>query len=154
MRPYDPEQFGRMLAGTMDGLRHAGYDYSVRRLRSHRDSKCVTLPLQVRGYLNLKCGDWLAFGSTPWRGMVAFIRVTADQYESFADDRRKEFRQLARKVQGKKHGVFVTIPTKVCDILLAELGDFLIFALTPTSGVVSISAIKGGGDSAGSRRSG
>lgn len=152
MRPYDPEQFGSMLAGTLNGMRHAGHDYSVRRLRRHRDSYCVTLPLQVRGYLDVKRGDWLAFGSTPWRGMVAFIRVTAGQYESFPDDSRKEFRQLARKVQGKKSAVFVTVPTKVRELLSAEVGDFIVFGLSPTSGAISISAIKGGGDPAGSRR--
>ena len=66
----------------------------------------------------------------------------------------KEFRKLARRVQGKKGGLFVRISPMVREILSAEIGDSLIFGIAPGRAMVTIAAIKGGGESAGSRRPG
>ncbi len=131
-----------------------GYDYPVRRLRRSGGASCVTLPLQVRNSLALERGDWLVFGETPWPGLAAFVKISAEQYERIAADGRKEFRQLARKVQGKESTLSVAVPSAIRKILLAEPGDHLIFGLTPQPGVLSISAIKGGDGSTGGRRSG
>ena len=154
VRPYDPADVDKMAAGVERSMQMAGYDYPVRKLRKRGNSNCVTLPLQVRNYLGLVYGDWLAFGSTPCRGLVGFVRVTAAQYEAIAADGHKEFRKLARKVQGKKGTLGVDVPPAVCKLLSAEAGDS--FHFSPRSGqcVVNISAIKGGGESAGSRRTG
>ncbi len=154
MRPEDPDDSVKMAAGVLKGMQLAGYDYPIRKLRKCGNSICVTLPLQVRGFLALECGDWLAFGSTPWRGLAVFVRVPADQYEALAADGRKEFRKFARKIPKGKGPMFVRIPLAIRKILSAEVGDFLIFGLTPVDGVISICAIKGGGESAGSRSAG
>ena len=154
VRPYDPADVDKMAAGVERGMQLAGYDYPVRKLRKTEAGCCVTLPLQVRGFLALERGDWLAFGSTPWRGLAVFVRVTTKQYEAIAADGRKEFRKLARKIPKGKGPMFVRIPLAIRKILSAEVGDFLIFGLTPADGVISLCAIKGGGDSAGSRRTG
>ncbi len=154
MRPPDPDDAGRIAAGVLRSIELAGYDWPVRNISKSNGSVYVTLPLQVRDCLDVKPGDWLVFGETPWPGVAAFLKVTAEQNEAIAADGRKEFRQLARKVQGKKGPLRFNIPKAVRKILSAEPGDSLIFGLTPVSGVISISAVKGGGDSAGSRRSG
>lgn len=154
MRPEDPGDSCRIAAGVLKSIQKGGYDYPVRKMRRSGNSTIATLPLQVLGFLDVKGGDWLTFGATPWRGVAAFIKVTADQYDRIAADGRKDFRKLARKVQARKRGVIVAIPPAICKLLSAEVGDSLIFGLTPTPGVISIAAIKGGGNSAGSRRSG
>lgn len=154
VRPYDPADVDKIAAGILHSMQLAGYDYPVRKLRRHSDTNCVTLPLQVRGFLGLENGDWLVFGSTPWRGLAAFVRVPDDQYQAIAADGRKEFRKLARKIQGKCRMRSVAIPPAICEILSAEPGDSLIFGLTPASGLISLCAIKGGRNSHGSRRTG
>ncbi|MBA7475500.1 hypothetical protein ES707_10871 [subsurface metagenome] len=154
VRPYDPADVDRIAAGVERSMQMAGYDYPIRKLRKRGNSNCVTLPLQVRSYLALERGDWLAFGFTRWAGVAAFVKVTAAQYEAITADGRKEFRKLARKVQGRKGTLGVDVPPAVCKLLSAEAGDS--FHFSPRSGqcVVNISAIKGGGESAGSRRTG
>jgi len=154
MRPQDPDDLDKIATGVLRSMQLSGYDYPIRKLRRAGDIRCVTLPLQVRNYFKLKGGDWLVFGSTRWPGVAAVVRVTADQYECIAADGRKEFRKLARKVQGKKGGVTIAVPAAVREILSAEVGDFLMFGLAPRASMVTIAAIKGGGDSAGSRRTG
>ncbi|MBA7484475.1 hypothetical protein ES707_20002 [subsurface metagenome] len=154
VRPYDPADVDKIAVGIERGMQLAGYDYPVRKLRKTKAGCCVTLPMQVRNYLGLEYGDWLAFGSTPWLGLAAFVRVTTKQYEAIAVDGRKEFRKLARKIPKGKGQMFVRIPLAIRKILSAEVGDFLIFGLTPADGVISLCAIKGGGDSAGIRRTG
>lgn len=154
MRPEDPAEVERMAAGVLCSMRLAGYDYPVRRLRRSRDSTCVTLPLQVRNFLALERGDWLVFGETPWRGVAAFAKVSDEQYQLITADGRKEFRKLARKIQGTGRMVFVVIPPAICKLLSAEVWDPLIFGLAPRPGMITIAVVKGGGDSTGSRRSG
>jgi hypothetical protein len=132
----------------------AGYDYPVRRLRRCGDSCCVTLPLQVRGFLAVKRGDWLAFGATPWRGVAAFLAVTDEQYQAIAAEGRQDFRRLARKVQSGSGSVFVNIPQGICEILAAEIGNFLMFGISPWPNMITLAVVKGGGESTGSRRSG
>ena len=154
MRPEDPSDADKISAGVLRSMQLAGFDYPVRQLRRPGDTTCVTLPLQVRGFLALERGDWLAFGETPWRGLAAFVKVTAEQYDCIAADGRKEFQRLARKVQGGNGSLFVNIPPPICEILSADVGDFFIFGLASRPGVITISAIKGGGESAGSRRTG
>ncbi|GAI70977.1 unnamed protein product [marine sediment metagenome] len=154
MRPQDPDDLNKIATGALRSMELSGYDYPIRKLRRSGDVCCVTLPLQVRGFLELRGGDWLTFGSTRWSGVVAFVKVTADQYECIAADGRKDFRKLARKVQGKKGGVRVSVPPAIREILSAKVGDFLMFGLGPRASMITIAAIKGGGDSAGSRRTG
>ncbi len=154
MRPEDPDDSVKMAAGVLRSMQLAGFDYPIRKLRRSGDSYCVTLPLQVRRFLNIECGDWLAFGSTPWRGVAAFVVVTDEQYQCSAADGRKEFRKLARKVQGRKSLLFVNIPQPVCEIMSAEIGDSLYFGIRSQQRVVDVAAIKAGGDSAGCRRTG
>lgn len=154
MRPQDPDDLDKIATGALRGMELSGYDYPIRRLRRAGDMNCVTLPLQVRNYFKLKGGDWLVFGCTRWPGVAAFVRVTPDQYECIAADGRKEFRKLARKVQNRRRGVSVSVPPAICKILIAEVGDSLMFGLAPRANMVTIAAIKGGGDSAGSRRTG
>ncbi len=154
VRPYDPADVDKIAAGVERSMQMAGYDYPIRKLRKRGNSTCVTLPLQVRSYLALERGDWLAFGFTRWAGVAAFVKVTADQYEAIAADGRKEFRKLARKVQGRKGMLGVAVPPAVCKILSAEVGDSFHFSPRSGQSVVNISAIKGGGESAGSRSTG
>ncbi len=154
MRPYDSDDRAKMAAGVYKSLQQKGYEYPVRPLRHHKESYCVTLPMQVRNYLGLEYGDWLAFGSTPCRGLVGFVRVTAEQYEAIAADGHKEFRKLARKIMNHGGSLVIRIPPAVRKILSAEVGDSLIFDIAPGRGTVIVAAIKAGGDSAGSRRTG
>lgn len=154
MRPYDSDDRVKMAAGVYKSLQQQGYEYPVRLLRHHKDSYCVTLPMQVRNYLGLEYGDWLAFGSTPCRGLVGFVRVTAEQYEAIAADGRKEFRKLARKIMNNRGSLVIRIPPVIRKILSAELGDSLIFDIAPGRGQVIVAAIKGSADSAGGRRTG
>ncbi len=154
MRPSDPDNGGRIADGVLKGMQLAGYDYPVRKLRRHRDSRCVTLPLQVRGFLGAKPGDWLLFGKCTWPGLVAFFKVSPERYRALMTDESKEIRQSARKVQKRKSTLVVTIPPKICEILSAEVGDNLIFGLAPRQNMVTVAALKGGGESAGSRRPG
>ncbi len=154
MRPKDPSDADKISAGVLRSMQLAGYDYPVRKLRRSAGVRCVTLPLQVRGFLALERGDWLAFGETPWRGVAAFVKVTAEQYDCIAADGRKEFRKLARKVQARKGGLRVTIPPAICKLFSAEPGDLLHFSPRFEQSVVDVSAVKGGGESAGSRRTG
>ncbi|GAI00591.1 unnamed protein product, partial [marine sediment metagenome] len=99
MRPEDPADSDRIAAGVLQSMQLTGHDYPIRKLRRSGGVSCVTLPLQVRNLLALERGDWLAFGATPWRGLAAFVKVSARQYDCIAADGRKEFRKLARKVQ-------------------------------------------------------
>lgn len=154
MRPYDSDDRAKMAAGVYKSLQQKGYEYPVRQLRHRNDSYCVTLPMQVRNYLGLEYGDWLAFGSTPCCGLAGFVRVTAAQFEAIAADGRKEFRKLARKIMNNDGSLVIRIPPAIRKILSAEVGDSLIFDIAPGRDTVIVAAIKGGGDSAGSRRSG
>ncbi len=143
-----------MNAGHLLSMQLAGYDYPIRRLCRVGDINCVTLPLQVRGFLALEPGVWLLFGECTWPGLVAFFKVSPERYRALMTDESKEIRQSARKVQKRKSSLFVDIPPRICEILSAEVGDNLIFGLAPRRNMVTVAALKGGGDSAGSRRSG
>jgi hypothetical protein len=154
MRPEDPDDDGRIAAGVLRSIQLGGYDYPIRQLRRSGDTTCVTLPLQVRGFLALHAGDWLLFVAGSWPGLVVFSRVTAQQYELTEPDGREQFRKLARKVQARNSALFVNISPATREILSAEIGDYLIFGIAPGRGFVTLAAVKGGGDSAGSRRSG
>ncbi len=154
MRPQEPADLDKIATGVLRSMELSGYDYPIRKLRRSSGTNHVTLPLQVRNYLGLELGDWLAFGSTRWPGVVTFVKVTRRWYDQIKADGRKDFRKLARKVQGKKGGVNITVPTAICKMLSAEVGDSLFFGIAPRPGSVCIAVVKGGGDSAGSRRTG
>ncbi|MBA7474761.1 hypothetical protein ES707_10115 [subsurface metagenome] len=154
MRPEDPDDADKMSAGVLRSMQLAGYDYPIRRLRRSGDTNCVTLPLQVRGFLDIKCGDWLVFGATLWRGVAGVVKISDEQYRSMTRAGREAQRLTARKVQGGNGSLFVNIPQAVCEILSAEIGDFFYFGIRSLQRVVDVCAVKGGGDSAGSRRSG
>ncbi len=154
MRPYDSDAAGRMELGAMKGLQWSGYDYPIRKLRTAGGTTCVTLPLQVRDSLELERGHWLVFGSTPWRGVAAFVSVTAKPPSELTPDDRRQLRQLTRKVQRSGKQLCVTIPPEILDIIAAVPGDLLIFGLTAVAGAISVCVVKGGGESTGSRRSG
>lgn len=68
--------------------------------------------------------------------------------------KQKDYELVARKVTRHSKSLRVVLSPAICKMLLAELGDSIIFGLTPTQGVISISAIKGGGDFPDSRRTG
>ncbi|MBA7469660.1 hypothetical protein ES707_04938 [subsurface metagenome] len=150
----DPRNQARVEAGRLLSLRLAGYDYPIRKLRRVGGIRCVTLPPQVRKSLKIKGGDWLMFGEGPWPGTVWICKVTEEQYQFFRADGRKDMLRKCRKVQAIKSTLFVTIAAAVRKIMLVEVGDSLVFGLRVVSGELSISALKGGGDSAGSRRTG
>ncbi len=154
MRPEDPADAYKMAAGVLRSMQQSGYDYPVRKLRKRSNSIGVTLPPPVRNFLALERSDWLVFGEIPCRGVAAFVKATAEQYEQIAPDGRKDFGQLARKVQGKKGGLFVAIPRSIRKILSADVGDFLFFSIMPRRSVVVVAVIKAGCDLTASRRSG
>lgn len=154
MRPEDPSDADKISAGVLKSLQLAGYDYPVRKLRRVGDVLCVTLPLQVRSFLDLEFGDWLLFGEGSWPGLVAFFKITAERYQALTTAEHKEVTPIARKVQKRKATMLVTIPPAICKKLSAEVGDNLIFDLAPRRGSVIVAALKVGGDSAGNRRPG
>lgn len=148
----DPRNQRRVNAGHLLSMKLGGYDYPIRRLRRVGDNYCVTLPLQVRASLELKCGDWLRFGKGPWPGCAWMCKVTEWQYQRLLEGKGGEFRRKARKVRRSKSSLFVTIAKTVRKILSAEVGDSLIFGPELDQGVTSVSVIKGGGVGTGSRR--
>lgn len=154
MRPYDSDDAGKITAGVLRSMQLLGYDYPIRKLRRSGDVSCVTLPLQVRGFLALERGDWLIFGVTLWPGVAAFVKVSDEQYRSMTPADLAAEQLTARKVQGRTGSLFVNIPQPICEILSAKIGDFLYFGIRSQQRVVDICAIKGGGESAGSRRTG
>ncbi|MBA7576402.1 hypothetical protein ES708_18243 [subsurface metagenome] len=154
MRPYDSDDRAKMATGVYKSLKQQGYEYPVRPLRYHKDGYCVTLPMQVRNYLGLVYGDWLAFGSTPCRGLAGFVRVTAAQFEAIAADDHKEFRKLARKIMNNDGSLVIRIPPAIRKMISAEVGDSLIFDIAPGRGTVIMAAIKDSRESHGSRRTG
>ncbi len=154
MRPEDPDDVDKIAAGVLRSMQLAGHDYPVRKLRRSGGVRCVTLPLQVRGFLGVKRGDWLMFAATPWPGVAGFVRVSDEQYQSMTFADRKAQRLTARKVQARKAALFVNIPQRICEILSADVGDFLYFGMRSQHNAVDVCAIKGGGESIGSRRPG
>lgn len=150
----DPRNQARVKAGHLLSMRLKGYDYPVRKLRRVGDVRCVTLPLQVRKSLKLERGDWLMFGEGSWPGSAWMCKVTEEQHRFFRGDGRKDMLRKCRKVRGGKSGLFVTVAPAVCKILSADVGDSLVFGLRVVGGEMSIYAVKGGGDSTGSRRTG
>ena len=154
MRPPDPDDADRMTAGVLRSMQLAGYDYPIRKLRRVGDVCCVTLSPQVRQSLQLERGDWLVFGSTSWRGVAGFVRVTAEQYEVISPNGRKEFRKLARKVLGRDGSLVIGIPPAIREILSAEAGDSLMFDIVPGRSMIIVAAIKGGGQERANRRPG
>ncbi len=152
MRPEVAANSDRIAAGVLRSMQLAGYDYPIRKLRRSGDKTCVTLPLQVRGFLALERGDWLIFGATLWPGVAGVVRVSDRQYQSMTDTDRAAARLTARKVQARKAALFVNIPQAICEILSAEIGDFIYFGIRSLQRVVNICAVKGGGDSTGCRR--
>ncbi len=150
----DPRNQARVNAGHLLSMQLAGYDYPVRKLRRVGDINCVTLPLQVRKSLKIKAGDWLIFAEGPWRGLVVFFKLPEERYQLFRAGGHKDVLRKCRKVRGGKSSLFVTITAAVRKILSVETGDSLVFGSILTSDEFTLSAVKGGGDSAGSRRPG
>ncbi|MBA7627634.1 hypothetical protein ES703_35101 [subsurface metagenome] len=150
----DPRNRARVYAGHLLSMRMGGYDYPIRRLRRVGEVNCVTLPPQVRNSLELKGGEWLMFGEGPWPGCAWICKVTNSDYERLSPDKVQEFRRNARKVQGGRSGLYVTISPAVRKILSAEIGDFLSFSLPAEHGVISVSVTRGGDGSTGRQRSG
>ncbi|GAI68155.1 unnamed protein product [marine sediment metagenome] len=93
MRPEDPSDADKISAGVLRSLQLTGYDYPIRKLRRSGDIRCVTLPLQVRSFLALECGDWLMFGEGSWPGLVAFFKLTAERYQTLVAAGHKEVGQ-------------------------------------------------------------
>ncbi|MBA7707816.1 hypothetical protein ES703_116699 [subsurface metagenome] len=153
-RRNDPRNQARVKAGYLLSMQLRGYDYPIRKLRRVGDVCCVTLPLQVRGWLTLAKGDWLMFGSTLWPGVAGFVKVSAEQYRSMTPADRAGQQLTARKIQGKKGALSVVVPPAICKLLLAEVGDSLYFGIRSRQRVVNVCAIKGGGKFTGSRRTG
>jgi len=141
-------------AGHLLSMQLAGYDYPIRKLRKDKDVCYVTLPPQVRDSLALERGDRLMFGEGPWPGTAWISRVTEEWYQALTLDESRKFRQKSRMVQGKRRGVWIAVPPAFRKRLSAEVGDFVMFGVRPGQNLVHICAVKGGGESAGSRRSG
>ncbi len=154
MKLEDLSDVDKIAVGLLRSMQLAGHDYPVRKLRRSGGVRCVTLPLQVRGFLALERGDWLLFGESSWPGLVAFFKVTPERYRALMADDCKEIRQSARKVQKRKGTLLVTISPRICEILSADAGDNLIFGLAPQRNMVTVAAIKVAGDSTGCRRPG
>ncbi|MBA7592984.1 hypothetical protein ES708_35190 [subsurface metagenome] len=94
------------------------------------------------------------FRATNWPG-VAVTAIVPDESSELLDIiKRKDCKFVVRKVTRHRNSLRVVISPAVRKLLSAEPGDSLAFGLTPVSGVISICAIKGGGESAGSRRTG
>ncbi len=154
MRPFYPEELLEMKLGVLKGMQQKGYDYPVRKLSKLGGSFKVTLPLQVRNYLELRDGDWLSFGSTPCPGVAGFVKVTASRAELFRAEERKGFRALSRKVRSARGSLRVCIPPAIRRLLGADAGDALIFSMKSEVSAVIFAAVKGSDKSTGSRRSG
>jgi hypothetical protein len=153
-RRNDPRNQARVKAGHLLSMRLAGYDYPIRKLCRVGDCCCVTLPLQVRNLLDVKRGEWLVFGVTPWPGVVSVLKISDEQYRLKRAEDRKGALLRARKVQGGNGSLFVNISPTVRKILSVEVGDFLMFGIAPGQDMVTVSAIKGDGESPCSRRTG
>ncbi|MBA7474434.1 hypothetical protein ES707_09786 [subsurface metagenome] len=154
MKLEDLSDVDKITVGLLRSMQLTGSDYPVRKLRRSGGVRCVTLPLQVRGFLALERGDWLLFGECTWPGLVAFFKVTPERYRALMADDCKEIRQSARKVQKRKGTLLVTISPRICEILSADAGDNLIFGLAPQRNMVTVAALKGGGGSLAHRRPG
>jgi bifunctional DNA-binding transcriptional regulator/antitoxin component of YhaV-PrlF toxin-antitoxin module len=150
----DPRNQARVKAGHLLSMQLGGYNYPIRKLRRARDVCHLTLPPQVREFLDVKRGDWLAFGEGPWPGSAWISRMTEEQYQRFIAERPKDFPREPRIVQGRRRGVWVTISPAFRTRLSIEPGDFVIFGIQPEQKLVNICAIKGIGDSYGGRRAG
>lgn len=154
MRPIEPSATYKMAAGVIRSMQLGGYDYPVRKLCRSGTIRCVTLPPQIRNYLAVENGDWVLFKEGRWSGVVTFTKVTADRYDCIAGLGGRESLKLARKVQGRKCGVRIVVPPVICKMLSADVGDILMFSRHLLAGVITIVAVKGGGDSTGCRRTG
>ncbi|MBA7531194.1 hypothetical protein ES705_23405 [subsurface metagenome] len=150
----DPRNQARVKAGHLLSMQLGGYDYPIRKLRRVIDVYHVTLPPQVREFLDVKRGDRLMFGESPWPGTAWISKVTEEQRQRFIVEGPKELRRKSRIVQGRRRGVWVTISPAFRKRLSIEPGDFVMFGIQPEQNLVNICAIKGGGESAGSRRTG
>ncbi len=150
----DLRNLARIPAGILFSMQLAGYDYPIRPLRHHKDSSEVTIPPQVWETLQLEPGDWIIFGVTNWPSVAVISRVPDESSELLDIIKRKDRKFVVRKVTRHRNSLRVVISPAVRKLLSAEPGDSLAFGLTPVSGVISLCAIKGGGDSAGSRRTG
>ncbi len=148
----DLRNLARITAGVLFSMYLAGCDFPIRLLLHHKDSSEVTLPPQVREALALERGDWLMFGATNWPGVAVIVRVPDESSELLDIIKRKDCKLIARKVTRHNNSLRVIIPPQVRKLLLMEVGDSVIFGLTPTPGMVTISATKAGGKHAGSRR--
>ncbi len=150
----DLRNLSRMLAGVLFSMQLVGCDLPVRQLLHPKGSSEVTIPPQVRETLQLERGDWILFGATQRAGVAVIIRVPAESPKLLDIIKRKDSQLVARKVTRHNKSLRVVIPPAVRKLLSMEAGDSLIFGLTPRPGMITISAVKGGGDSAGSRRPG
>ncbi|GAI64592.1 unnamed protein product [marine sediment metagenome] len=147
MRPQESDDLDKIADGVLRSMQLSGYDYPIRKLCRSGTIRCVTLPMQVRNYLELENGDWVVFGSTRWSGVVTFTKLTADRYDCIAGLGGRDSLKLARKVQGRKCGVRIVVPPAICRMLSADVGDSLMFGLAPRANMITIAVIKGGGDS-------
>jgi bifunctional DNA-binding transcriptional regulator/antitoxin component of YhaV-PrlF toxin-antitoxin module len=144
----------RIRAGVLFSMQLAGSDWPVRKLRRHKYTLEVTLPPQVRNTLELRPGDWLLLCGITQPNIALLAKVPDQQAEQVKSGARDVSWLVVRKATCHNNSLRVTIPQPICEMLSAGPGDSLVFGLTPRPGVVSICAVKGGGDSTGSRRSG
>ncbi len=142
----DLRNLARITAGVLFSMQLTGCDFPIRSMLYHKDSLEVTLPPQVREALALERGDWLIFGATNWPGVAVISRVPDEGSELLDIIKRKDSGFVVRKVTRHNNSLRVVIPPQVRKLLLMEVGDSVIFGLTPVPGMITISAIKGGGE--------
>ena len=154
VRPMCPETEAEVIAGFIRSLQITGYDWTVREIRRVKGSDNVTLPPQVKKYLQLIRGDWIAFGSTTWGCLFGLMRVSQERAEEILKSKDKGRAVPIRKVKWKKRQATVAVPATICRKLEVEDGDCAVFVPPVQPDIVGMGILRSPGDQAGSRREG
>lgn len=133
-------------------MRRRGSDWPVRKVGKAGSSKRVTLPEQVKGYLELSRGDWMFFGSTKCSCLAGLMKVNQKKRELLNQGRGKEPGVDVRKVQWKKAEASIVIPSSICENMQVEFGDLAVFVPPAQLGIVGMGILRDGRNSTGSRR--
>lgn len=154
VRPMTAETEAEVIAGQRESMRQAGYDWPVRKARRANKSNIVTLPVQVREYLELSSGDWLAFGSTQWRGLFGLVKISQKRAEDILKSIDERQAVPIRKVQWSKRQASIIIPSRICENMQIECGDDVIFVPQVQRGIVGMGVLKRPDDPAGTPAAG
>ena len=144
VRPMCPEIEAEVIAGMRESMRKTGYDWPVRKVRRVGNSDQVTLPPQVRDYLELSRGDWLVFGRTEWRGLFGLMKVDQKRAEAIIKSKGDGYVVPIRKVHWSKRQASITIPKIICERLGIQAGDSVVFVPPVQFGIVGMGIIRNG----------